>query len=241
MAEAQFDISLVVNAHNEGRLLHPTMKSALDAIACVQEHGLSVQLLVVLDKPDTATREYCAKFLPAQATVLEVCAGDAGLARNAGVEAAAGQYIAFLDGDDLFGRNWLLAAHRLVCSDVRDLIVHPSLIIFFEGRQCTWKLLDQEDSLFSKETLLEHNLWPAPSFGRRSTYRKVPFRATQPDKGFGYEDWLFNCDSIARGVIHKVVPQTFHCLREKTWQRSRLKETIAARCIIADSDLFSLK
>jgi glycosyltransferase involved in cell wall biosynthesis len=240
MAHPQFDISLVINAHSEGRLLHPTLKSALEAIACARDGSLSVQLLIVLDSPDSATREYCAKFLPSEARVVEVSVKDAGLARNAGVETAEGRFIAFLDGDDLLGRNWLLAAHRFITAEARELILHPSLIVYFEGRNAVWRLLDQDDPGFSKAILLEHNLWPALSFGRRSTYRAVPFRAADRQNGFGYEDWLFNCDTVARGIVHRVVPHTVHCVRQKTRKHSVLHETAAAQSVIADSDLFSL-
>src|SRR5262249_42049416 len=126
--EPQFDISLVINAHTEGRLLHPTVRSALNAIEYASGDSLSVVLLIVLDRPDPATREYCPRYLAPQARVLEVSVKDPGLARNAGVEAAGGRYTAFLDGDDLFGRNWLLAAYRAISADTRELVLHPSLI-----------------------------------------------------------------------------------------------------------------
>lgn len=240
MAESQFDISLVLNAHAEGRFLHPTVKSALEAIACARDGSLSVELVVVLDSPDSATQEYCGKFLPAEARAIEVSVRDAGLARNIGVEIAEGRFITFLDGDDLLGRNWLLAAHRFISADERALILHPSLVVYFEGRNAVWRPVDQEDPEFSEAVLFEHNPWTANSFGRRSTYQEIPFRATDLENGFGYEDWLFNCDTIARGIMHKVVPNTLLCVRDKTRQPSVMKETIAARGIIADSDLFSL-
>src|SRR5262249_15044833 len=164
--EAQFDISLVVNAHTEGRVLHPTVRSALNAIEYASADSLSVELLIVLDSPDSATRESCATFLPTLARVIEVSVKDPGFAPSAGVEAAGGRYIAFLDGDDLFGRNWLLAAYRAISADTRELVLHPSLIVYFEGRNRLWRLLDQEDPGFSKDILMEHNPWPALSFGR---------------------------------------------------------------------------
>lgn len=239
-SKPQFDISVVINAHREGQLLDATVKSALDAIALARAESLSVQLLIILDSPDAATRAYCTQFKPPNAQLIEVDFKDIGLARNAAIEAATGKYIAFLDGDDLFGRNWLVEAYRFITADTREILLHPSWNIHFQGHSIVWRLLDQEDPEFSKHILLEHNPWTALSFGCRSTYRKVPFRPTTMEKGFGFEDWLFNCDTVARGIVHKVVPRTFHCVRKRTEQHSLSDETLAANCIIADSDLFAL-
>lgn len=240
MADNSLQLTVVINVHREGRQLHPTIKSATRSLERARASGLTGELLLILDTPDPETKEYCLEFLPPNTRVQEISVRDLGLARNAGVQAAEGEYVAFLDGDDLFAPNWLECAHNFMQSDDRELVLHPSLVIYFENRQATWNLIDQEDPTFCRSVLLEHNLWPALSFAKRSTYLKVPFRSSALKDGFGYEDWLFNCDSIAAGMIHKVVPNTVHCIREKSWKRSLLRDTISSNCIISESKLFCL-
>jgi len=235
----EYDISLVVNAHAEGRLLHPTVKSAVEAIHCAQQEGLNVELLIVLDNADEETICYCQNYLPSNARLLEVSNSDPGLSRNDAVLSAKGECIAFLDGDDLISRNWLVLAHKLIAGEKSEVILHPSVVVYFEESENYWCLRAQDEIEFPQATLFEHNLWPALSFARRSTYRKVPFRATRIELGLGFEDWLFNCDSVASGMVHKIVPQTLHCLRKKKGKISQLKRTIAVGCTIADSPLFA--
>ena len=239
MSESHFDISLIVTAHEEGRLLHATMESALDAICCARDSGLSAQLLLVQDSPNSETKVYCSQLPEGAAEVLEVDFRDPGLARNAGVRKSKGDFIAFLDGDDLIGRTFLSDAHRFVQGDSRSLILHPELVVYFEAGIDAWRPIDQDDVSFSPEVLLEHNLWPAISFSARTTYEAVPFRTSDSEHGFGFEDWLFNCDTVARGFIHKLVPNTLLCVRRKSSLNSRLRESLDNRLVMNASTLFS--
>jgi len=239
MTKLQHDVSLIINAHKEGRLLHPTMKSAMAAVSCAQANNLNIELIVVVDTPDPETRDFCKTRLPEQTRLIEVAHRDPGLARNAGVFAASGSYIAFLDGDDLIGENWLHRAYEQIVAEQKQVVLHPNYVIYFEGDNAVWKLIDQ-DSLTFETTLLEHNLWPSASMGRRDTFLDVPFRATDLKNGFGYEDWLFNCDSIARGIIHRTVADTVLCIRKKSNAASQNAQAIGNNCVIAESELFRI-
>ncbi|GBQ28814.1 hypothetical protein AA0472_2804 [Acetobacter estunensis NRIC 0472] len=51
-----YDISIVLNVHNEGELICPTLRSLGETIAHAGNHGLKSELVIVLDNPDAATR-----------------------------------------------------------------------------------------------------------------------------------------------------------------------------------------
>lgn len=234
------DVSVVLNAHKEGRLMHASLRSACDAIEYGRKQGLSCELIVVLDSPDSSTERFCSEFLPSQTRLVNTSVEDLGLARNAGVDAALGTFVAFLDADDLWVQNWLTASFEFMSTldSEREFILHPEFVVYFEGDSRLWKLLDQEQVEFSQDLLFEYNPWHALSFSKSETCRRIPFRPSNLQQGFGYEDWLFHCDSIAAGVVHKIVPGTMHCLRQKTWKRSLLKDTQSSNAVIAPSPLF---
>src|SRR4051812_29805995 len=101
-----FDVSVAINLHAEGRLAHATARSVKRAIDAAQVVGLSVEVMAVLDNPDSATVDYVDRVLPGVLSglplrVLRVENGDAGLSRNDAANAARSPLIAFIDGDNL--------------------------------------------------------------------------------------------------------------------------------------------
>ena len=105
-------VSVVMPAYNAESTIRQSMQSAL-----AQSHA-QIELVVVDDRSTDSTRSIITAIAAEDARVvpilLEVNAGVAA-ARNAGIEAARGDYIAFLDSDDLWRREKLeiqLAAMR---------------------------------------------------------------------------------------------------------------------------------
>ena len=71
------------------------------------------------------------------------------------------------------------------------------------------------DSRFRIENLLEFNYWDAVCVARREIFLKYPYESTTQNPGFGFEDWHFNCQTLAENIEHYVVPDTVHFLRAK--------------------------
>jgi hypothetical protein len=94
------DVSIVVPAYNVSTYLGAALESAL------AQKGVAVEVIVVDDGSTDGTAEVIAGF--AGDTRLRVISqANAGLpaARNVGIAAAAGRYIGFLDGDDVWLEN----------------------------------------------------------------------------------------------------------------------------------------
>ena len=91
-------VSVVVPTRNRPE----TLRQALASIRALEAEDLAFEILVGDNGDDARTREVCAEF---GAKHLPVSGNGAGAARNAGLFAATGEFIAFLDDDDVWVAN----------------------------------------------------------------------------------------------------------------------------------------
>ena len=78
-----------------------------------------------------------------------------------------------------------------------------------------WPLRSSQAPGFRPGTLLWFNLWDAFAIAHREIFHRFPYRELSPGSGFGPEDWTWNCETIAGGVPHLVVPGTALFYRKK--------------------------
>lgn len=222
--KSKTDITVVITAHREGPLAGPSIRSGLAAIEHVKKsHGLDVEIIVVMDRADAATKAMFRNALGEAATMLETDFGDPGQARNHAVSNASGEVISFLDGDDLWSENWLTEGWQF-CAARPDAIGHCACIVTFGEVHGLWWHIDSEGGLFQPEYLQWSNYWDAMAIARTEVYRSNPFRANDLKLGFGHEDWHLNCATIARGIAHAPVPRTIHFKRRRSGSQMSLVE-----------------
>jgi glycosyltransferase involved in cell wall biosynthesis len=223
----QFDITAVLIAHAEGVLSGPSLVSFDQAIMAAQQAGLSVEGLIVLDRPNAATREQFAGIESRYNVLLTDC-GDPGLARNAAVAQARGAFVGFLDGDDLWSRNWLTAAHQYCALEPETMIAHSEINITFGQERQMWWHVDSRNPDFDPEYLKIGNYWDAMSFAAWEIYARYPFVANNIRIGFGHEDWHWNCVTLDAGIDHRPVQGTVHFKRRRPGSQMQLCEDVGA-------------
>lgn len=203
-----FDLTCVITGHHEGRLSVPSLRSFWIAIEKAETAGYQIQPLLFLDRPNVLTQELFERFSRSPESLKIVDFGDQGHVRNAAVAVAQGRYCAFLDGDDLWSADWLTQALKFLTGLPETHIAHPAYNYFFEKQASIFCHVDQESPEFSVDLLRVANYWDALCVCPTQIYRDFPFYTRDIVNGWAYEDWYWNCETVAAGKIHKVVPDS---------------------------------
>ncbi len=125
-AEAPTDgsgVSVIIPAYNASAFLGETLKSVFDQTAAPGE-------VIVVD--DSSTDDTVAIARAFGARVITVPNGGPSAARNVGTMAASGEYIAFLDADDLWAPEKLQAQLRALQSFARPAFAFTDYRLFSE-------------------------------------------------------------------------------------------------------------
>lgn len=241
MTTEEVKIVAVVNLHREGELARPSILSALTAIEHARRNSFAASLLTVLDRADTETLDVVRELEKAHRfEIREVNFGDLSSSRNYAIEQTACSYVGFLDGDDLWSENWLTESARFCIDQGKTSICHPNWNVIFGSANRHFVHMDQTSRFYSTRNLRFENSWTALSFAAHEVYRAVPYRPNRIQDGFGYEDWSWNCETIAAGYQHRVVPETTHFIRYKKTDSLRM-ETKRRSCLMSPSSLFLAK
>ncbi|MBF0127509.1 MAG: glycosyltransferase family 2 protein, partial [Magnetococcales bacterium] len=234
------EVSVIVTFHNEKALARTTLTAIGRMRRDAADHGIVSELVAVLDCADPETRAVVLAHpeLSSQARAIEVSHRDPGLSRNAGVSNAAGAILVMLDGDNYYSSNWLERSFHYIRKWGNDVILHPATkMIFGDDRYTIVRQHDQESDHYDPAGWLVHNFWDTCSAASRKIYERCPYQPTQVAlTGFGYEDWHWNCETVASGYKHKVIDDAFMLYRRKKDGMCEQHNTLSA--IIRPTALF---
>lgn len=119
-------VSTIIPCHNEGPLLREAVRSAL-----AQSHP-ETEVIVVADGPQNGQTQAILDELEAnrQVRVLAKPQGGVSSARNFGIEEADGEYLLFLDADDLIDPSFAARGVEIFESTPEALIVGGQVVMF---------------------------------------------------------------------------------------------------------------
>lgn len=126
-------VSIVMPVHNGEQFLARAIDSAL------AQHFADWELVVIDDASTDGTVGVLASYSDARIRVISQNRGGEAVARNRGLEAATGEYLAFLDADDLYLPNSL--------GDMSSYLdAHPEIdCVFCDGYFC-----DEKDEILGR-------------------------------------------------------------------------------------------
>ena len=227
------DLTVTIVFHGERELAVPALASLRDMVEAARRDGIGVESCAMLDKADDATRRLVREHGSFLDDIREVAFGDLGSVRNAGAEIARGRFLAFVDGDDLWGADWLARAYRDAArsDDPLRTVWHPETLLAFWASDCdrtsgtpvphegvlTGVSIQQSGDAagFDSRDLLFENMWSANCFAARELHLRFPYRPDDWSRQIGIEDWRFNLETLGHGINHFVVPDTVHLIRMK--------------------------
>ena len=176
--------SIIITCHNQRKFIRAAVESALS-----QPHLLR-EVIVVDDGSTDGSVELLEQFSASIRLVKFSCNRGAIKARNEGAKQAKGQYLVFLDGDDVL-RRWALTVYESLITECKPKII-AAKALWFQGevpvhrdRQVPHKIeLIQYDSFLSKDR----------SYGMSASTWIIERRAFE--KVGGWTAGIFHLDSV---------------------------------------------
>lgn len=189
-------VSVVIPAYNASPFLRETLASAL-----AQTHR-PLEVIVVDDGSTDDTAAIAESFGPPVRVIRQPNQGES-VARNRAIDEAAGEWIAFLDADDLWKPEKLAAQLALAEPDV---VAIQCDVYYFGAESSTPVFTDvPEEQRFGLEQLAVRNTFHTPSalIVRRRVSPRFPTWTRYA------EDHLYALDLVQRGrVRHLSAPLT---------------------------------
>lgn len=194
-------VSVVIPAYNVAPFIRSAVESAL------QQSWKNIEVIVVDDGSTDGTSEALVQTVDPRLTVIPQSNRGSSAARNTGISAARGEYVAFLDGDDLWTRDKLERHVRFLESHpATDMAFSLSRIIDEFGRS-TGRSSQRVSGTISFRRLMLENVVNNGSATvlRRSALNRVG----------GFDEYLRACVDYDLWLrISLLRPGNVHCIPE---------------------------
>jgi len=117
-------VTVVIPVYNTERFVHETLKSALS------QTYENLEIIIVIDGSTDRSAEICKSFSDSRIRIFEQENKGLAASRNMGIKEASGEFIGFLDSDDLWEPNKVMSHVDLFLKDARlgAIFSHSKLI-----------------------------------------------------------------------------------------------------------------
>lgn len=142
--------SIIIPTYNRANLIGLTIDSVLN------QSYTNFEIIIVDDGSTDNTEEIIKRINHQKITYLKKENTERGAARNFGIDHAIGEYITFIDSDDLLYPDYFLNAFKYIC----DFSFPPFFHLGYEVRSANGKIIFKADNVPSDETrfLVKGNL-----------------------------------------------------------------------------------
>jgi hypothetical protein len=237
------DVSAIITFHREGLLAHKSLLSLGRCRATALRSGITLEIIATLDRADPETERVVRAFHGTGQPdhLLPLDFGDLGLSRNAAIASARGRQILICDGDDYLSADFIVRCLETLTRAGDSAIVHPELVITFEGEHAMWWQTGSDAPGFDAACMLAINPWNSCCFAARDIFLQTPYAVARPgETGFGFEDWHWNCETLARGHSHLIATGATHYVRKKATGSLNIAHA-SQRALIPPTRLFGIR
>lgn len=193
MNSSDIFFSIIIPSYNRADLIAHTLESVL-----AQEYP-HFEIIVVDDGSTDHTEEVLAPFLNAQVHYFRKENGERGAARNFGIQKAKGDYITFLDSDDIVYPNHFSEAIKVIYAREEPAIFH----LAYEMKNPDGKIIsqyNQRQGNINQQLIYGNLLSCIGVFVRRDVIHQHSFNE---DRALaGSEDWELWMRLAARYPIY---------------------------------------
>lgn len=229
---SRFAISLILTVHNEAGYLRRTMLSLEEATRYAQSYGITVEIVVVLDRPSASAKAWIDAYdfgVFDGHTVCVVDNGSLGPSRDDGVRFARGEYIGFCDADDLVSYNYYAEVYFLAYARGRRTIVLPQYCLGFGDNPHLSEYFGTHK--VSRLGFFGYHPYLSKIFVHRTIFDAIQHSDARLTRGFAYEDWHFNCEAVALGYEFACAKDTIFYYRQRPTSLARSAKQISSRKI----------
>lgn len=199
--------SIIIPTYNRARLIESTLDSVLnqtfkDYEVIIVDDGSADDTKEVIEKyiSDNKSNKFCYYYKPN---------GERGAARNYGFERAKGQWITFLDSDDIFYPNHLQLAFDVIKTHSEAKVIHSAYEFKTDKNEFLRSVKYPRDTNLNS-ALLKGNLFSCfGMFIKSDVLADLKFEESRQLSGS--EDWLLWLQIAARYPIH-FQPQISGCM-----------------------------
>lgn len=236
----KIDVSIILNMHREALFLRPTLLSLQACALEAKKHNINVELIAIFDRSDDLTEQVfdttlLQGFCNIQKRHIDV--GSLGLARNAGIEIAEGEFIWTTDADDLASKNSIVELYKIAKNNINSkIVIFMDYLIAFGARYHVARYPISE-LLTAADFAYQHS-YVSRLFIKKSAFDSLQYLDLKVTTGFAYEDWDFNTRLFAANFKFLIAPNTILFYRQRPDSLLTQANATSAK-IIPHSQLFS--
>ncbi|UOK43784.1 MULTISPECIES: glycosyltransferase family 2 protein [Flavobacterium] len=195
-------VSVIVPCYNQAQYLDECLQSVLD------QTYQNWECIIVNDGSLDETKQVVKKWIKIDTRFRCINIENKGVsgARNLGVKLSKGEYIQFLDGDDILENNKLAYQVNVLNKDLAIDIVYGSSRYFFHGDKLNLypihyngiiPLIEMhKNDRYQKDVLVYRNICTnCSALYRRKIFEKIYFR------NLVYEDWFFHIECALNSFV----------------------------------------
>lgn len=201
----EYDVSIILNLHNEARYLKRTMLSLEEAVRYAQQFDITFEIVVVLDNADRATTSLAEAYDYSAFDgfqIIHVRNGSLGLSRNDGIAVSRGNFITTADGDDLLAFDFLEKMYHKARSHNEKVVVFPEYCFGFGSKCYIWKFYSHK--AIGNSSFFERHPYVSRIMANKDIYKDKTYLDVSVKSGYAYEDWHFNTEILAKGFSIEV-------------------------------------